>query len=284
MLNREGKNPIPGCRRDVRIGRSAGVDCMMDTARNHFDQDAARARNLLAAAACTNHAPQVQTDILRASWMTAVGAIDAFFSDVYADLISRMIRIIEKEPGVNIPDRWKNLKMPVAAVLSPASSGWRWRMAARQLIEDENVLSLKKVKGLFNQFCRDDQKIMQKGSIGGWIQDPSARQRMFGTTRNPYRALDAAGKRAANEEAIKRLNGRFEVIFQRRHDCIHNCDRPRTALQTITPDHVRKTIEDVEFLADRCQNHLDAEFRSLLQALGFSAIARNEVGASPADT
>ena len=51
----------------------------------------------------------------------------------------------------------------------------------------------------------------------------------------------------------------------RRHDCIHNCDRPRVSPQPLrAPDIVLNVIEDVEFLVLRSDEHINTEFRQFL--------------------
>src|ERR1017187_3652729 len=126
---------------------------MLLTARAHFAEDIGRARDLVAHARMLPTGV-VQDDIQRAALMMAVGACDAYFSDAYVDLISRALRAKDLEPGIPIPDRLNNLKVPVTAILRQARGGWRWRMAARELMEDQNVLSLVKGRGLFKQFFR----------------------------------------------------------------------------------------------------------------------------------
>jgi len=104
-------------------------------------------------------------------------------------------------------------------------------MVAHNLIDKDNVLSISKIKELFNHFFRNRE--------------------------------------------------RFKEIFQRRHDCIHNCDRPRTAIQTknVTNIYITKVIEDIDFLVKRCTAEFRTEFRVYLTVLGFSAVIRNQVGA-----
>jgi len=251
---------------------------MLDTAINHFSDDITRARALLAHAG-TIPAGGVQDDALRAVWMMSVGACDAYFSDAYADLVSRAIRAKEQEPAVQVPDRFNNLKVPVTAILRQANGGWRWRMAARELIEEENVLSLNKIKQLFNHFFRKPYKLLVADNLEPWILHRQSKQRLFAITPTRYRALNASQKGKARKAALDKLEERFELIFQRRHDCIHNCDRPKVAPQSIWDTAVGKVIEDVEFLVNRCHNALRQEFPVYLTNLGFSAITRNRVGA-----
>lgn len=249
---------------------------MLDTAKAHFNQDLVRARAL-----CTHAlglpAGVLRDDVLRAAWMMGVGACDAYFSDAYADLISRALRAKDIQPAIAIPDRLNNLKVPVTAVLRQAHGGWRWRMAARELIESENVLSLERIKTLFNHFFRREHKLLNQDTIENWILHGKAKSRMFGLTATEYRAKTDADKAKARSEALGKFGELFDSIFQRRHDCIHNCDRPKVALQPIEATAVEKRLYDIEFLVDRCNEAFLAEFPIYLQDLGFTASTRNQV-------
>ncbi|WP_156000541.1 hypothetical protein [Thioalkalivibrio sp. ALRh] len=251
---------------------------MLDTAINHFSDDLSRARSLLTHAG-TVAAGDVRDDILRATWMMCVGACDAYFSDAYADLVSRAIRAKEQEPKIQIPDRFNNLKVPVTAILRQANGGWRWRMAAREMIEEENVLSLVKIRQLFNHFFRKPHKLLVADNLEQWILHSESKQRLFGISSTKYRALNPSQKGKARKSALEKLDDRFELIFQRRHDCIHNCDRPKVSPQPISNTAVKKVAEDVEFLVNRCHEALRQEFPVYLTGLGFSAVTRNRVGA-----
>jgi len=67
------------------------------------------------------------------------------------------------------------------------------------------------------------------------------------------------------------------VVFQRRHDCIHNCDRPKIALQPVSEAIARKINEDVNFLVSQMDDAFNTEFPKYLKRLGFSADTRNHV-------
>jgi hypothetical protein len=249
---------------------------MLATAKAHFDQDVARSRALLVHST-TLAAGVLQDDVLRASWMMAVGACDAYFSDAYADLVSRALRAKELQPAIQIPDRLNNLRVPVTAILREANGGWRWRMAARELVETENVLSITKIKSLFNHFYRDHHKLLTTDTLEDWILHPNSEVRLFGKTRTKFRALTPAQRGQEKKLALKVFEARFESIFQRRHDCIHNCDRPKFALQGIEHAHVDKAAHDIEFLVHRCHESFLVEFPQYLQLLGFSGATRNQV-------
>lgn len=246
------------------------------TAKSHFDEDISRAQGLVSVATATPRGV-VHDDILRASWMMAVGACDAYFCDAYADLISRAIRAKELQPSVPIPDRLHDLRVPVIAVLRHQDSGWRWRMAARELVEDQSVLSLERVRSLFNHFFRDEHKLLNCNTIGLWVLDPSAQVRHFGISRTAYRRLAGKPRAIASKQALKRFEEHYGILFQRRHDLIHNCDRPKYALQRITEYGASRTIEDVLFLVGRCNELLVSEFPQYLSNLGFSGTTRNQV-------
>ena len=249
---------------------------VLATAKTHFDQDIARASALIAHASGLPRG-LVGEDVWRAAWMMGVGACDAYFSDAYADLISRALRAKELQPAIAIPDRLNKLKIPVTAILRTSATGWRWRMAARELIEGENVLSLEKIRTLFHHFFRKSFRPLSSEGIEPWIVHPDSRVRLFGVTAAAYRRVQSAHKSATKKEALDRLEERFEVIFQRRHDCIHNCDRPKAALQSIEPQHVSKAIEDITFLVTRFHEALIVEFPVYLRELKFSGATRNQV-------
>lgn len=249
---------------------------MLDNTKSQFVENVARANGLVIHAQA-QPIGILRDDILRAAWMMAVGSCDTYFADAYADLISRALRAKDLQPPIQIPDRLNNLRVPVTAVLRQAHGGWRWRMAARELVEDENVLSLDKIKKLFNHFFRPNSKLLNSETIAPWIQHQQARSRFFGITAAAYRATGAAGKGPARSAALLHFEEHFEKIFQRRHDCIHACDRPKLALQPIRDTQVSKVIVDIEFLVNRCHEAFLAEFPTYLINLGFSGATRNQV-------
>lgn len=88
-----------------------------------------------------------------------------------------------------------------------------------------------------------------------------------------------ADKHTARENANDHLEDRFQAIFQRRHDCIHNCDRPRVSPQPLDKGGtVLRVIQDVEFLVNRCDEHITSEFRQFLVGVGCSAATIAQAG------
>jgi len=79
--------------------------------------------------------------------------------------------------------------------------------------------------------------------------------------------------------AIELLQERFGTIFRRRHDCIHNCDRPRMSPQPMDKGRtVVKAIQDVQYLVFRCDEHINVEFREFLIGIGCSATTIGQAG------
>jgi hypothetical protein len=75
------------------------------------------------------------------------------------------------------------------------------------------------------------------------------------------------------------MDERFRDIFQRRHDCIHNCDRPKVRPQPLAvPDLVSQVIEDIEFLVCRCDEHINSGFRQFLLDRGCTPAIIRQVG------
>lgn len=254
---------------------------ILTTPKNHFDEDLRRARELFSH--CTQQpVGMLRDDIARSSWMMGVGAVDAYFCDAYADLITRSLQAKQIEPGVTIPDRLLNLKVPVVAIIRHnATDNWRWRMAARDLIEDQTVLSLDRIKQLFNHFFRRPEKLFGETSFNAWVLHRDSRQRLFGITATNYRRLTGNDLHNARMDALEHFEKRFEMVFQRRHDCIHNCDRPKSAInaQYVSSDtYIPRVLDDLEFLVSRCQEAFRTEFPAYLKNLGFSPVTRNRVG------
>lgn len=250
---------------------------ILKTAKSHFDEDIQRAHTIRIYANGLVGEP-LKGDLLRSSWMMGVGAADAFFCDAYADLVARTLRAKKIQSSGNLTDGLGGLRVPVVAVLNSANS-WQWRMAARELIEKKSVLSIEEIKSLLNHFCRTGHKLLTKDTIEPWINHADSRQRHFGFTRAAYNAKVGAARNSAREAALKKFGERIQTVFQRRHDCIHNCDRPKMTVQSLSSVQARKAIDDIAFLVERSTEHLRNEYPHYLAAKGFNGVTRNRVGA-----
>jgi hypothetical protein len=146
------------------------------------------------------------------------------------------------------------------------------------MMERENVTSLSAIQTLFNKFCRKGHKFF-RDLLDAWISRPDSKVRLFGVSPVDYAAMSDAEKRGARELAIDQFEDRFRTIFQRRHDCIHNCDRPRMSPQPLDKSGiVLKVIQDVEFLVHRGDEHITSEFRQFLVGVGCSAATIAQAG------
>ena len=249
---------------------------MPATALQHFREDIARASAIVTHAKLVPRATDPDnlliSDLLRSAWMFAVGALDAYFCDAYTDIVAATASSKSRQPAITLPEWAYDIRFPLRAVLEEYdNSNWRWRMAARKMMERENVLSLKAVQDLFNKFFRKGHRFF-RNQLDMWMSGPDAKRRLFRVTRTKYLAMSDSDKHLAREAAIDWFEERFHTIFKRRHDCIHNCDRPRTSPQPLDKaDTVLKVIEDVEFLVTRCDEHINTEFRQFLVEAGCSA-------------
>ncbi|MGL4555246.1 MAG: hypothetical protein ACRC33_29110, partial [Gemmataceae bacterium] len=254
---------------------------MPATAVDHFQQDVARARAVVAHAGTLPDGPlpaaSVRADLLRLGWMFAVGALDAYFCDAYTDVVAATIIAKSRHPATVLPDFFNEIRFPVRAILEPYDNNVnrRWRMAARQMMERETVPSLPAIQTLFNKFLRPGRRFF-RDLLPGWIVHPAA-HRLFGVSGVRFQGVGGALRQQALADAHSDLDARFRAIFQRRHDCIHNCDRPRVKPQPIVPVEVGRVIDDVEFLVTRCDEHLDAEFREFASGVAALELAEEPV-------
>jgi hypothetical protein len=251
---------------------------------NHFRQDLGRARAIVAHADPLPHGTPAEellrSDLLRSAWMFGVGALDAYFCDAYTDVVAATIIAKSHHAALVLPEFFHDNRFPVRAILEPYANNvnWRWRMAARKMMEREHVLSLATIQTLFNKFFRTGQKFF-RDLLPGWIVHPDSRRHLFAISAARFRALPPPQRGQAVADAQARLDDRFRLIFQRRHDCIHNCDRPRVRPQPLSDtDIVLRVLGDVEFLVRRCDEHINAEFRQFLLGTGCPAAVVGQVG------
>lgn len=256
---------------------------MPATALQHFREDIARA------AAIANHAEELPrtsaaeqllvSDLLRTAWVIGVGALDAYFCDAYTDIVAATASSKSRQPDIHLPEWVYEIKLPLRAVLEDyGNANWRWRMAARKMMDRENVLSLSAIQTLFNKFFRKGHKFF-RDLLDGWICRPDSKIRLFGISKIDYEAMTDSEKHSARENANEQFEDRFRAIFQRRHDCVHNCDRPRRSPQPLDKSHVvLKVIADISFLVYRCEEHFVGEFRQFLSDVGCSATTIAQAG------
>lgn len=257
---------------------------MPETAKRHFDEDMSRANAILSQAQGMPHSTSqeklVREDLFRSSLMYGVGAVDAYFCDAYADLVARILRAKTLQGNISIPSGVQNIVLPVSALFSSQTQrdNWKWRMAARGIVEKDNVLSLSKIQKLFNPFFRTGNKLFDPVLIDSLIISHNAPNRVTGITRTEYRRRTGQSLDGARKSIRKKVNERYSKIFQRRHDCIHNCDRPKQSLQTISFTRIDKVIKDLSLLVTVIDQHIESEFNDFLTHVGCNAVTKNSAG------
>ena len=123
----------------------------------------------------TNAAEQLlRSDLLRSAWMFAVGAMDAYFCDAYTDVVAATASWKSRQPAIVLPEWAYDIKIPIRAVLEEYDyANWRWRMAARKMMERENVISLSAIQTLFNKFFRKGHRFF-RDLLDAWISRPDS--------------------------------------------------------------------------------------------------------------
>lgn len=256
---------------------------MPTTALNHFNQDIARTRAIIRQARGmpdgTAAARLLRNDLFRSAWMFGVGALDAYFCDAFTHCVACILIAKQHQPNITFPTGIDDLKIPVSQVLAQydVRDNWKWRMASRILMEKENTLSLNTIKSRFNAFASTTNKFLGGACVDRWVALPTSNERLWGANFAAYLALPTGTR--AEQSAFEHARGvrkrhfeaRFEEIIQRRHDCIHNCDRPRVSPQAIGSSRVTWAVNDVEWLVHQFDAWLDAEFPVSLARMGCTA-------------
>ena len=135
------------------------------TARRYFDDDIGRASALLVQASKLHNggATRLATDFRSASVAMAVGAMDAYLCDKYVDCLTSVLREYRcgSWPG-NLPRFYAKQQLPAGEVLDTSRAArplWAIRMAARSVMEKDNMLSISRIKDHFNPILPSGQKI-----------------------------------------------------------------------------------------------------------------------------
>ena len=182
---------------------------MPATALQHFAEDIARTRAILShASGLPTATPQEQTlrsDLLRSGWMFAVGALDAYFCDAYTDVVAASVSSKSRQQSMALPAFVSSIKFPIRAILEEYDNpNWRWRMAAREMMEKESVLSLRAIQDLFNKFFRDRHRLFGD-VVHGWVTHPDAKPRLFGIASSSYLLLVPKDQDAATDSQVVRV-------------------------------------------------------------------------------
>jgi hypothetical protein len=141
-------------------------------------------------------------------------------------------------------------------------------------------LDLNTVKKHFNQFFAEDKKLFGESSFDRWLFHTDWRHRLFGINKTDYRALTGKQKNEARKNAKLQFEERFHYIFQRRNDCIHNCDRVKVSLNKRHIDnkgYVSNVLDDICFLVARFTEELQSEFPNYIARQNYNSTTRARV-------
>ena len=134
--------------------------------------------------------------------MFAVGTLDAYFCDAYTDLVAATANSKSRQPSITLPDWAYDIKVPIRAILEEYdNSNWRWRMAARKMMERENVFRLSTIQTLFNKFFRKGRRFWHD-CLDDWISRPDSRIRLFGVSRAGYQVMPDSKKKQPPQQNL----------------------------------------------------------------------------------
>ena len=123
---------------------------MPATALQHFTEDIAGQGHRDRCCTASHATPSeklLRSDLLRIAWMFAVGSLDAYFCDAYTDIIAVTASSKSPQAAIILPEWVYEVKFPLRAILEEYDNeNWRWRMAARKMMERENVINLAAVR------------------------------------------------------------------------------------------------------------------------------------------
>jgi hypothetical protein len=227
------------------------------TPRSHFDEDVSRAWALHAHAVTTETADTpLALDIGRVAVAFGVGALDAYLCDAFTDTLARCLKSCRRN-GHAPPSGYAKLELPIGPLMTDYAvrHNWGLRMAARALMEKDNLLQLGRLKDLLNPALPSGHKLWE--DLAQEFVDLD-RKRLTGIRKSAYASLTGQAKTKGPRKVSAAILKRMGEIVQRRHDVVHNCDRPKTAKQRISLPKAKKMLVDVEDFVMILDDHLDA--------------------------
>lgn len=234
---------------------------MPNTTRTHFDEDITRAEELATLANDLERGCRPEPlwrDVSLSSVAMAVGAMDAYFCDKYVDCLTCALRKYSRNEWVGrFPAGYGKTLIPAGHALDRSRTSrphWGIRMASRDLMAKDNMYSLSKVPDAFNPILPAGQKLWND-LIEAFIR--LNRRRLVGTDWATYNALGSQPRIDARRRAVAHLLRRVGSTVQRRHDWIHNCGRPKAAIQSMTNGQATTGIAEVRLLVTTVDDHIE---------------------------
>lgn len=234
---------------------------MPTTAKNHFNNDINRAWAIFtnAQAVLASGNKSLADDLLLSAVAMSVGAMDAYLCDAFVDCLSTALRAYYQGtwPG-SFPANYKHQMLPAGEVLNSARANrplWSIRMAARKIMERENVLSISKVDDLFNPALPHGHKLWEDFMPKLMAHN---RKRFTKYTAKTWPSVAVAQKQKEMKKVIASFKKRISGIVQIRHDWIHNCGRPKSSINTLTKLQALAAIRDIQTFIDELDNYINS--------------------------
>lgn len=233
------------------------------TAKKHFDDDIRRAWSIYQHAQLQLTAPnpdkKLCNDLMLSAVAMSVGAMDAYLCDAYVDCLSSSLRAYAqgKWPGT-FPSGYKKQPLPAGEVLNNTRANrplWSIRMAARKVMERENILSISRIDDLFNPILPAGKKLWPD-----FITTLIDHNRIRFTRHTQATIAGLSGKNLddAKKQAVTALKTRVAYIVQLRHDWIHNCSRPKSSITKLTKRKALSAIRDIHTLIEELDKHIES--------------------------
>lgn len=224
-------------------------------ARTHFDEDIVRAGAVLATAEVDGLDDSVRSDLRRHAVAAGVGALDAYLCDAYVDLLAGAL-VRARTHAASLPSAYRKELLPAGPLLAAYNNrpNWGLRMAARGRMEKDNMLQIGRVPDMFNPALPSGQKLWYD-LLPQYLA--LNRKRLTHFTAAEFAAVPAQQRDSALRTARGALTERIGMIIQRRHDIVHNCDRPKQSVTALTRAAATKMVRDVRDLVEILDAHLE---------------------------
>jgi hypothetical protein len=118
--------------------------------------------------------------------------MDAYLCDAFTDTLARCLKICRREKQ-SLPNGYRKLLLPIGPLMTDYAErdNWALRMAARALMEKDDLLKLSRLKELFNPALPKGHKLW--GDLARSYVNLD-RRRLTGITSTEYTALRGDAK------------------------------------------------------------------------------------------
>jgi hypothetical protein len=235
---------------------------MPTTPKNHFDDDIARAFALHARANAlqtAGDATQLPKDIRGAAVALAVGAMDAYFCDKFVDCLTKALQSYSANTWIGpFPSSFRQQLLPAGEVLDASRAHrpkWGVRMAAKAVMERDNMYSLARLDDVFNGILPVGHKLW----LGIVPQLAALGRRRFTTHLTAdLAALNGKPLQDAQKAVVGSVKKRIGITVQFRHNWIHNCARPKGTIENYTGGEAKAAMNEIKSLVEIFETQIEA--------------------------